>query len=70
MISRVEDAVHGGAEHAESAACRSSSGTGKSIAPVANEALANPSIERFVDPADIAALAVVLAADHARSILD
>ncbi len=51
-----------------SAACWSSSGTGKSIAEVAKEALANPSIKRFVDPADIAALAVCLASDHARSI--
>jgi len=52
-----------------SAACWSSSGTGKSIEEVAKEALANPSVKRFVDPADLAALAVFLASDHARSIL-
>jgi NAD(P)-dependent dehydrogenase (short-subunit alcohol dehydrogenase family) len=52
-----------------SAACWSSSGTEQSIEEVAKEALANPSVKRFVDPADIAALAVFLASDHARSIL-
>jgi hypothetical protein len=51
-----------------SAACWSSSGTGTSIVEVAKEALANPSIKRFVDPADLAALAVFRASDHARSI--
>jgi NAD(P)-dependent dehydrogenase (short-subunit alcohol dehydrogenase family) len=51
------------------AACWSSSGTGTSIEEVANEALANPSVKRFVDPVDIAALAVFLASDQARSIV-
>jgi hypothetical protein len=52
-----------------SAACWSSSGTGTSTEEVAKEALANPSVKHFVDPADIAALAVCLASDHARSIV-
>jgi NAD(P)-dependent dehydrogenase (short-subunit alcohol dehydrogenase family) len=52
-----------------SAACGSSSGTGQSIGEVAKEALANPSVKRVVDPADIAALAVLLASDQARSIV-
>ena len=51
------------------AACWSSSGTGTSTEEVAKEALANPSVKHFVDPADIAALAVFLASDHARSIV-
>jgi NAD(P)-dependent dehydrogenase (short-subunit alcohol dehydrogenase family) len=50
------------------AACWSSSGTGTSIAEVAKAALANPSITRVVDPADLAALAVCRASDQARSI--
>jgi NAD(P)-dependent dehydrogenase (short-subunit alcohol dehydrogenase family) len=41
----------------------------KKLTTRATEALANPSITRFVDPADLAALAVCLASDHARSIL-
>jgi hypothetical protein len=41
----------------------------KKLTTRATEALANPSVTRFVDPADIAALAVCLASDHARSIL-
>ena len=52
-----------------SAACWSSSGTGQSIEEVAKEALAEPSVKRVVDPADIAALAVLLASDQARSIV-
>jgi NAD(P)-dependent dehydrogenase (short-subunit alcohol dehydrogenase family) len=42
--------------------------TGKSIAEVTKEQLANQSIKRFVDPKDIAALALFLASDNARSI--
>ena len=41
---------------------------GKSMEEVTREALANQSIKRFVDPNDIAALAVFLASDSARSI--
>jgi NAD(P)-dependent dehydrogenase (short-subunit alcohol dehydrogenase family) len=52
-----------------SAPCWSSSGTKQSIEEVAKEALANPSVKRFVDPTDIAALAVFLASDQARSIV-
>jgi NAD(P)-dependent dehydrogenase (short-subunit alcohol dehydrogenase family) len=48
---------------------RSRRGGLKKPATCATEALANPSIKRFVDPADLAALAVCLASDHARSIL-
>jgi NAD(P)-dependent dehydrogenase (short-subunit alcohol dehydrogenase family) len=44
------------------------SASGKSIAEVTKEALANQSIKRFVDPKDIAALALFLASDIARSI--
>jgi enoyl-ACP reductase-like protein len=44
------------------------SASGKSIAEVTKEALANQSIKRFVDPRDIAALAMFLASDSARSI--
>jgi len=44
------------------------SASGKSIAEVTEEALANQSIKRFVDPRDIAALALFLASDSARSI--
>jgi len=39
-----------------------------SIAEVTKEALANQSIKRFVDPKDIAALALFLASDSAHSI--
>jgi NAD(P)-dependent dehydrogenase (short-subunit alcohol dehydrogenase family) len=42
------------------------SASGKSIAEVTKEALANQSIKRFVDPRDIAALALFLASDSAR----
>jgi NAD(P)-dependent dehydrogenase (short-subunit alcohol dehydrogenase family) len=42
--------------------------TGRSVAEEEAAALANQSIKRFVDPADIAALAVFLASDAARSI--
>jgi NAD(P)-dependent dehydrogenase (short-subunit alcohol dehydrogenase family) len=42
--------------------------TGRSVAEEQAAALANQSIKRFVDPADIAALAVFLASDAARSI--
>ncbi|MGH6680868.1 MAG: SDR family oxidoreductase, partial [Bradyrhizobium sp.] len=42
--------------------------TGKAIAEVTKEQLANQSIKRFVDPKDIAALALFLASDNARSI--
>jgi NAD(P)-dependent dehydrogenase (short-subunit alcohol dehydrogenase family) len=42
--------------------------SGKSIAEVTKEALANQSIKRFVDPRDIAALTLFLASDSARSI--
>jgi NAD(P)-dependent dehydrogenase (short-subunit alcohol dehydrogenase family) len=44
------------------------SASGKSIAEVTKEALANQSIKRFVDPGDIAALALFLASDSGRSI--
>jgi NAD(P)-dependent dehydrogenase (short-subunit alcohol dehydrogenase family) len=44
------------------------SASGKSIAEVTKKALANQSIKRFVDPRDIAALALFLASDSARSI--
>ena len=44
------------------------SASGKSIAEVTKEALANQSIKRFVDPKYIAALALFLASDSARSI--
>jgi NAD(P)-dependent dehydrogenase (short-subunit alcohol dehydrogenase family) len=40
----------------------------KSIAEVTNDALANQSIKRFVDPKDIAALVMFLASDSASSI--
>ena len=42
--------------------------TGRSVAQEEAAALANQSIKRFVDPADIAALAVFLASDAGRSI--
>lgn len=42
--------------------------TGRSVAQEEGAALANQSIKRFVDPADIAALAVFLASAAARSI--
>jgi NAD(P)-dependent dehydrogenase (short-subunit alcohol dehydrogenase family) len=42
--------------------------TGRSVAEEEAAALANQSIKRFVDPADIAALAVFLASNAARSI--
>ncbi len=42
--------------------------TGKSVEEVADEALENQSIKLLVDPREIAALAVFLASDHARSI--
>ena len=44
------------------------SASGKSIAEVNKEALANQSIKRFVDQKDITALALFLASDSARSI--
>ncbi|WP_431273097.1 SDR family oxidoreductase [Variovorax ureilyticus] len=44
------------------------SASGRSVAQEEAAALANQSIKRFVDPADIAALAVFLASDAARSI--
>ena len=44
------------------------SATGRSVAQEEAAALANQSIKRFVDPADIAALAVFLASGAARSI--
>jgi NAD(P)-dependent dehydrogenase (short-subunit alcohol dehydrogenase family) len=47
---------------------RMASVSGKSVAEVTKEALANQSIKRFVDPKDIAALALFLASDSARSI--
>ena len=42
--------------------------TGKSLAEVTKEQLANQSLKRFVDPKDIAALALFLASDNAGSI--
>jgi NAD(P)-dependent dehydrogenase (short-subunit alcohol dehydrogenase family) len=42
--------------------------SGRSVADEEAAALANQSIKRFVDPADIAAMAVFLASDAARSI--
>ncbi len=42
--------------------------SGKSIEEVKEEALANQSIKTFVDPDDIAALAMYLASDNAQSI--
>ena len=42
--------------------------SGRSVAEEQAAALANQSLQRFVDPADIAALAVFLASDAARSI--
>jgi NAD(P)-dependent dehydrogenase (short-subunit alcohol dehydrogenase family) len=42
--------------------------TGKSLDEVQREAMAAQSLKRFVDPADIAALAVFLASDAAKSI--
>ncbi|MGC2571903.1 MAG: SDR family oxidoreductase [Candidatus Nitrosopolaris sp.] len=42
--------------------------SGKSVAEVTKQALANQSIKRFVDPRDIAALVLFLASDSARSI--
>lgn len=42
--------------------------SGRTVAQEVEAALANQSIKRFVDPADIAALAVFLASDAARSI--
>ena len=42
--------------------------TGRSVAEEEAAALANQSIQRFVDPADIAALVVFLASGAARSI--
>jgi NAD(P)-dependent dehydrogenase (short-subunit alcohol dehydrogenase family) len=42
--------------------------TGKSMEQLTEEALANQALKRFVDPDDIAALAVFLASDRARSI--
>ncbi len=44
------------------------SASGRSVAEEEAAALANQSIKRFVDPADIAALAVFLASDTGRSI--
>ncbi len=42
--------------------------SGRSVAQEEAAALANQSIKRFVDPADIAALAVFLASEAGRSI--
>ena len=42
--------------------------SGRPIAAVTEDALAVQSIKRFVDPDDIAALAVFLASDSAKSI--
>jgi NAD(P)-dependent dehydrogenase (short-subunit alcohol dehydrogenase family) len=42
--------------------------TGRTMEELTTDALANQSIKRFVDPDDIAALAVFLASDHAKSI--
>jgi len=42
--------------------------SGKYVAEVTKQALANQSIKRFVDPRDIAALVLFLASDSARSI--
>jgi len=42
--------------------------SGRTVAQEQAAALANQSIKRFVDPADIAALAVFLASDAGRSI--
>ncbi len=42
--------------------------TGKSIGEIEESAMANQSIKRLVDPKDIAALAVFLASDAARTI--
>jgi NAD(P)-dependent dehydrogenase (short-subunit alcohol dehydrogenase family) len=42
--------------------------SGRSLADVTSDALSIQSLKRFVDPADIAALAVFLASDHAKSI--
>jgi len=44
------------------------SGGGRTVAQEEAAALANQSIKHFVDPADIAALAVLLASDAGRSI--
>jgi len=44
------------------------SASGKSIAEVTKEALANQSIKRFVDPKDIAALALFLCSDNGASV--
>jgi hypothetical protein len=68
MISRVEDADYGGAERAE---------VGRMLVFVSDwnvdrrgrqGGAREPVIKRFVDPADLAALAVCRASDHARSI--
>jgi NAD(P)-dependent dehydrogenase (short-subunit alcohol dehydrogenase family) len=42
--------------------------SGRSVDEVTADALANQSLEYFVDPADIAALALFLASNHAKSI--
>jgi NAD(P)-dependent dehydrogenase (short-subunit alcohol dehydrogenase family) len=42
--------------------------TGKSLDTIATEAMANQSLKYMVDPKDIAALAVFLASDAAKSI--
>lgn len=42
--------------------------SGRSVGEEEAAALANQSIKRFVDPADIAAMAVFLASDAGRSI--
>jgi NAD(P)-dependent dehydrogenase (short-subunit alcohol dehydrogenase family) len=42
--------------------------TGRSMDELTADALANQALKRFVDPDDIAALAVFLASDHAKSI--
>ncbi|HZN03809.1 MAG TPA: SDR family oxidoreductase [Candidatus Polarisedimenticolia bacterium] len=47
---------------------RRAQATGKSLAEVRQELMAGQSIKEFVNPRDIAALAVFLASDAARSI--
>jgi NAD(P)-dependent dehydrogenase (short-subunit alcohol dehydrogenase family) len=42
--------------------------SGKALGEVKQEAMSAQSLKRFVDPRDIAALAVFLASDHAKSI--
>jgi NAD(P)-dependent dehydrogenase (short-subunit alcohol dehydrogenase family) len=42
--------------------------SGRTVEQESDLALANQSVKRFIDPADIAALAVFLAGPHARTI--